>query len=91
MKSARAHTIAAQPIRGAAAATVLQSRVAGVPAGSTRERFHMGRIGLPEMLIVLAIVILVFGANRLPDLGRGIGRAIRNFKDATRDGSNRHE
>jgi len=51
----------------------------------------MGRIGLPEMLIVLAIVILIFGANRLPDLGRGIGRAIRNFKDATRDGSNRDE
>jgi len=51
----------------------------------------MGRIGLPEMLIVLAIVILVFGANRLPDLGRGIGRAIRNFKDATRDESNRGE
>lgn len=43
------------------------------------------------MLIVLAIVILVFGANRLPDLGRGIGRAIRNFKDATRDESNRGE
>ena len=51
----------------------------------------MGRIGLPEMLIVLAIVILIFGANRLPDLGRGIGRAIRNFKDATRDESNRGE
>jgi sec-independent protein translocase protein TatA len=46
----------------------------------------MGRIGLPEMLVILAIVILIFGANRLPDLGRGIGRAIRNFKDATKDG-----
>ena len=44
----------------------------------------MGRIGLPELLIILAIIIVVFGANRLPDLGRGIGRAIRNFKDASK-------
>lgn len=48
----------------------------------------MGRIGLPEMLVVLVIVILIFGANRLPDIGRGIGKGIRNFKDATRDGAN---
>jgi sec-independent protein translocase protein TatA len=43
----------------------------------------MGRIGIPELLIILVIVILIFGANRLPELGRGIGRGIRNFKDAT--------
>jgi sec-independent protein translocase protein TatA len=42
----------------------------------------MGRLGLPELLVILAIVILVFGANRLPEIGRGIGKAIRNFKDA---------
>ena len=47
----------------------------------------MGRIGLPELLIVLAIVILIFGANRLPELGRGIGKGIRNFKDATKNGN----
>jgi sec-independent protein translocase protein TatA len=41
----------------------------------------MGRIGLPELLIILAIVIVIFGANRLPGLGRGIGSAIKNFKD----------
>lgn len=46
----------------------------------------MGRIGLPEMLIILFIVILIFGANRLPEIGRGIGKGIRNFKDATKDG-----
>jgi sec-independent protein translocase protein TatA len=45
-----------------------------------------GRIGLPEILIILVIVVLIFGANRLPELGRGIGKGIRNFKDATRDG-----
>jgi sec-independent protein translocase protein TatA len=46
----------------------------------------MGRIGLPEMLVILAIVLLIFGANRLPDIGRGIGGAIKNFKASTRDG-----
>jgi sec-independent protein translocase protein TatA len=45
----------------------------------------MGRFGLPEILIILVIVILIFGANRLPELGRGIGRGIRNFKDATKN------
>ena len=47
----------------------------------------MGRIGLPEMLVILVIVILIFGANRLPEIGRGIGKGIRNFKDATNEGA----
>jgi sec-independent protein translocase protein TatA len=45
----------------------------------------MGRFGIPEMLIILVIVILIFGATRLPDIGRGIGKGIRNFKDATKN------
>jgi len=45
-----------------------------------------GRVGLPEMIIILLIVVVIFGANRLPELGRGIGKGIRNFKDATREG-----
>jgi sec-independent protein translocase protein TatA len=44
-------------------------------------------LGVPELIIILAIVILIFGANRLPEIGRGIGRGIRNFKDATKDSS----
>ena len=48
----------------------------------------MGRIGLPELVIILVIIILIFGANRLPEIGRGIGRGIRNFKDANKDGVN---
>jgi sec-independent protein translocase protein TatA len=43
------------------------------------------RLGLPELLVILFIVILIFGASRLPELGRGIGRGIKNFKDATKD------
>jgi sec-independent protein translocase protein TatA len=41
----------------------------------------MGRLGLPELLVILAIVVVIFGANRLPGLGRGIGDAIRGFKE----------
>jgi sec-independent protein translocase protein TatA len=43
----------------------------------------MSGIGIPELILILAIVALVFGANRLPELGRGLGKAIRGFKDAT--------
>jgi sec-independent protein translocase protein TatA len=45
----------------------------------------MGRIGLPELLVVLAIVIIIFGANRLPEIGRSVGSAIRNFKSSAKD------
>jgi sec-independent protein translocase protein TatA len=41
----------------------------------------MGRLGLPELLVILAIIVVIFGANRLPGLGRGIGDAIRGFKE----------
>jgi sec-independent protein translocase protein TatA len=47
----------------------------------------MGPIGLPEMLIILAIVILIFGANRLPELGKGVGAAIKNFKGSMKEGT----
>ena len=46
------------------------------------------RLGIPELLVILFIIILIFGANRLPEIGRGIGKGIRNFKDANREGSN---
>ena len=49
----------------------------------------LGRVGIPELIIILMIIILIFGANRLPEIGRGIGKGIRNFKDATKDGENR--
>jgi len=45
----------------------------------------MPNLGLPELLVVLAIVVVIFGANRLPGLGRGIGSAIKNFKDGMKD------
>ena len=44
----------------------------------------MGRIGLPELIVILGIVVLIFGANRLPDIMGGIGKGIKNFKDETK-------
>lgn len=38
---------------------------------------------MTELLVILAIVLLIFGAGKLPEIGSGIGRAIRGFKDAT--------
>lgn len=40
-------------------------------------------LGMQELIIVLIIVVILFGASRLPELGRGIGQAIKNFKKAT--------
>ena len=43
-------------------------------------------LGVPELIIILFIIILIFGANRLPEIGRGIGKGIKNFKESNRDG-----
>ncbi|NOY64654.1 MAG: twin-arginine translocase TatA/TatE family subunit [Nitrospirae bacterium] len=40
-------------------------------------------LGMPELIIIFLIVVVLFGASRLPELGKGIGQAIKNFKKAT--------
>ena len=47
--------------------------------------FGLGNLSGSEMLILLLIVLLVFGANRLPDTGRAIGKGLREFKRALSD------
>jgi sec-independent protein translocase protein TatA len=42
----------------------------------------MGPIGWQEMLIILVVLLLLFGARRLPEMGRSLGRGMREFKDA---------
>lgn len=44
-----------------------------------------GGIGMQEVLIILLIVLLIFGARRIPEVARGLGKGIREFKKATRD------
>ena len=42
----------------------------------------MGQLGLPELIIIGIIALLIFGPKKLPDLGAGLGKAIRDFKGA---------
>ena len=42
-------------------------------------------IGMPELIIILVIILIIFGAGKLPEIGAGMGKAIRNFKGATKD------
>jgi sec-independent protein translocase protein TatA len=44
-------------------------------------------LGVPELLLILVIVVIIFGASRLPQLGRGIGEGISNFRDGLSKGS----
>lgn len=46
-----------------------------------------GSLGFPELMIILVIVIVIFGATRLPQLGRGLGEGIKNFKDGVKSNS----
>jgi sec-independent protein translocase protein TatA len=46
----------------------------------------MPNLGLPELLIVLVIVLLLFGAKKLPDLARSLGRSTKEFKQGMKEG-----
>lgn len=46
----------------------------------------MPNLGIPELILILAIVVLLFGVGKLPQLGKGIGEGIRNFKQAVKEG-----
>ncbi len=45
----------------------------------------MFRLGAPELILILIIVFFLFGAKRLPEMGKGIGDGIRNFKKSMKD------
>ena len=42
-------------------------------------------IGMPELIIILVIILIIFGAGKLPEIGAGMGKAIKNFKGATKE------
>ena len=43
-------------------------------------------IGMPELIVILVIILIIFGAGKLPQIGEGLGKGIRNFKKSTKDG-----
>jgi sec-independent protein translocase protein TatA len=43
----------------------------------------IGGIGMPELLVILVIILIIFGAGKLPEIGAGLGKGIKNFKKAT--------
>lgn len=45
----------------------------------------MGRIGLPEIIFILLIIVLLFGVKKLPEIGSALGKALREFKKAGKD------
>ena len=48
-------------------------------------------IGMPELIIILVIILVIFGAGKLPDIGNSPGKAIKGFKTAMDDSEKEHE
>ena len=45
----------------------------------------IGGIGMPELIIILVIILVIFGAGKLPEIGAGLGKGITNFKKASKE------
>ena len=54
-------------------------------AGPRLENMAMN-IGIPEILLILLLIVLLFGAKKLPDLARGMGEALKEFRKAQKEG-----
>lgn len=51
----------------------------------TATLLFLGGLGTPEIIIIALVILLFFGARKIPDFARGLGRGIREFKDAIKD------
>jgi sec-independent protein translocase protein TatA len=51
----------------------------------------IGGIGMPELIIILIIILIIFGAGKLPEIGAGMGKAIKNFKSAGNEEESKKE
>ncbi|MCP3943548.1 MAG: twin-arginine translocase TatA/TatE family subunit [Desulfobacteraceae bacterium] len=45
----------------------------------------IGGLGMPELIVILVIILIIFGAGKLPEIGAGLGKGIKNFKKATQE------
>jgi sec-independent protein translocase protein TatA len=62
------------------------TRGTGAAAATTSEAINMfGSLGLPELLVIFAIILVIFGAGKLPQLGKGLGEGISNFRDGLKN------
>lgn len=58
--------------------------------GAGKESYMFGgKIGMPELLIVAAIALIIFGPSKIGELGKGLGEGIRSFKSAIKDGDHK--
>jgi sec-independent protein translocase protein TatA len=48
-------------------------------------------LGMPELIVILVIILIVFGAGKLPEIGGAIGKGIRNFKKSSKEGDEEAE
>lgn len=48
----------------------------------------MGNIGFPELIVILVIALIIFGAGKLPEIGSAVGKSIKEFKKAMKDENN---
>lgn len=45
----------------------------------------IGGLGMPELIIILVIILIIFGAGKLPEIGAGLGKGIQNFKKSSKE------
>ena len=73
-------------VQGCVGSAAVQAHAAPGFAADSVVALHRAFLGTPEIFAILAVVVLLFGASKLPQLGKGLGEAIGNFKRAKKEG-----